>query len=297
MMKGLRFLFVLAVVSSLPYGAARLYFHLTEGFSLFGIASTLTYHPQWEVPPLTPEELENVKAALNQPYHYLGRGCQSYALESADGKYVLKFYKHKHLQKSPPWARLFPLRFFLADYLAKRQVRKEEQIDALFQSAVFAFTHMKDLCLLSFVHLNRTKDELPTLKIYDKLHFPHTVALDEHEFILQRKVLQIRPYLEALMERQEEEKAKESLSKAILFLVERSKRGIRDGDRAFDNNFGFFEGQPVSLDVGHMLPDPAIKERDVYIADIKYRTSYIRKWLGSAYPSLAAHLDHELATL
>lgn len=65
-----RFVFFSLVLLS-AYGINRLYFHLTEGFTLSNItfysAFPTAFQPQWEVRPLLSDEQIELKKAINQP--------------------------------------------------------------------------------------------------------------------------------------------------------------------------------------------------------------------------------------
>jgi len=59
--------------------------HATDGFTIASLSSEHSL----DYPTLGSEEA--ARAILNQPFHYLGSGGQSFVFTSADGKYVLKF--------------------------------------------------------------------------------------------------------------------------------------------------------------------------------------------------------------
>jgi hypothetical protein len=98
-MKKQIFIFLVAVAAI--YGLGRLYYRLTDGFTIGNITATFAYHPEWETTPLNVDEENFLEEALNQPYTYLAKGCQAYVFQSQDGKYVVKFFKYQRFRLKP----------------------------------------------------------------------------------------------------------------------------------------------------------------------------------------------------
>ncbi|MES2122752.1 MAG: hypothetical protein V4492_08265, partial [Chlamydiota bacterium] len=69
---GLIFFVLLAVY------AKKFCYRQTEGFALTKILSDLSPRKEWAVDPLKPDENEAVLRLLDQPYHYLAKGAQSF---------------------------------------------------------------------------------------------------------------------------------------------------------------------------------------------------------------------------
>src|SRR5205085_10468413 len=79
------------------FGLSRLYYRLTDDFRIANITYDLPFTPPWKVPHLTLDEYKNLEKILSQTFSYIGKGAQCYAFKSEDGKFVLKFFKFKHL--------------------------------------------------------------------------------------------------------------------------------------------------------------------------------------------------------
>lgn len=95
--------------------AARLYLYLTDDFRLSNITYEMPYQKEWQSPPLTALEEEKLANILAQEFSYLGKGSQCYVFSSKDGRYVLKFFKFKHVR--PHWIDQFlPSIDFLDSY-------------------------------------------------------------------------------------------------------------------------------------------------------------------------------------
>lgn len=98
----------IGIVAVLLFGMGRLYFRLTDDFRLGNITYDMPHHDEWDIPKLSDEERQRLDSILSQKFTYIGKGAQSYAFGSDDGKYVLKFFKFKHL--TPHWfVEMFPL--------------------------------------------------------------------------------------------------------------------------------------------------------------------------------------------
>src|SRR5581483_5199999 len=69
-------------------GVDRFCYTQTKGFRPDKITDTLPNVDTWET-PLS----EEAQAVLDQPFRLLGCGAECYAFLSADGEYVLKFFK------------------------------------------------------------------------------------------------------------------------------------------------------------------------------------------------------------
>lgn len=150
-----RFLILALIVVSL-YGLGRLYYQLTAGFTLSNISSDFPFQPQWEVRPLMASEEAEFFKALNQPYSYLGKGCQSYVFASEDGKYVIKFFKYQRY-RIQSWLAYFPPLPAIKKYRQEKVEKKWNKLDGFVKSWKVAFENGKKKrgCFL-FISIKRT---------------------------------------------------------------------------------------------------------------------------------------------
>ena len=93
------FLRIILVVVAV-FLAALIYYPVTDDFRMGNLVHDMPAHPEWESPPLSPADKQELTRILDQEFSYMGKGAQSYVFGSADGKYVLKFFKFKHLKPS-----------------------------------------------------------------------------------------------------------------------------------------------------------------------------------------------------
>lgn len=207
-------------------------------FSLSRISSDLSYHPEWEVQSPT----HNIDHIFSQEFHYLASGSQSYAFESADGKYVIKFFKMRHLTPH------------LSDHLRPGAIeRRQRNLEQIFTAHKLCYDHMREETGLIFLHLNPTHHLHRTLTISDRLHRRHRVDLDRYAFLVQEKAELIFTRMEKLRSKGDIQgifQAKE----AICSLVKsRIAKGFADQDKAVSHNYGFVGDRPVQVDIGRLF--------------------------------------------
>jgi hypothetical protein len=246
----LRLLFFTALV-------AMAYFPLTyywaDRFCISNIYSSI---------PLSydePTPSSEVLAALTQPYHYLASGSQTYAFESQDRHYVLKFFKHQRYRISS-WLTALPLPHHLqAIYVAKQQ-KKEEKLQAHVQSCILAIEELPDETALLCLHLNKERLFNKKITLYDKLHRKVVISLDEYDFQLQRKTATVPATKEGF--------------EAILTLLEKVfEKGIAQTDCALSKNVGYLNKQAIFIDTGSFSKDSRLKNTAYRLAQIEKATS------------------------
>lgn len=276
------------------YAGGRLYYRLTGGFTEGNISyQNLIQNPNWNISTLSQENKKEIQSLLSLEYHYLGKGCQSYVFESADGKYVLKFVKYQRFRPQP-W--LYYLTFLpgMENYLNKKIQKKSEKLDLLFSSWKLAYEHLKPETGIVYVQLNKSDTIHVPIKIFDKLGISHTLDSDKYEFMLQQKAQMLCPTLNHYMNENQPEKAKELISKLITMSLSEFQRGYADNDHALMQNTGVLNGQPVHIDVGQFIYNNVVKNREVYNQELFNKTWKFRKWLEKHHPELADYLVHLL---
>lgn len=288
----LRLFICVALIASL-YGLGRLYYGLTGGFTESNIRSDFSYQPQWEVRPLLAEEEGEFKKALNQPYFYLGKGCQSYVFASEDGQYVIKFFKYQRYRLQN-WLAWFPPLPSIVKYRQEKAEKKWKKLDGFVQSWKVAFENLKDETGLVFVHLNKTTDLEHQLTIYDKIGQKHLIDLDQMEFCIQRKASLLCPTLLNLKEEGNLAKAKEIIHQLLTLVLSEYARGLADNDHALMQNTGVAQGKPLHIDVGQFVINEAVKQPAVYHQELFTKTYKFKIWLREHYPELGLYLEDEL---
>lgn len=246
----------------------------TDGFSPDLIAGPLTAQP---ATPATQE----IDAILSQPFYYLTKGRQSFVFESADGKYVLKFFNQKYLRD--PW-----YAFFMQGEKNKRALRRYYYEN----SYEIAYREFGEEIL--YLHLGPSSRALPPISITDKAAREHTLDLNLLPFVLQRKGIPFYAGLDAVYAKE----GMEGLCREIDAFVEaislRIAKNIADGDRDVENNWGYVEGHIFHLDPGRLYFDPQLAEPARQRSEWDESTRAFRRWLTRHYPAAADYFDKKV---
>ncbi len=262
----------------------RFCYQKTDGFALYKIQSLLAYHPEWEV------ESSPAGNILDQRYHYLAKGAQSYVFASEDGKYVIKFFRIYHL--TPPlWLTALSLPIYLQPYKVRKMIEKGQELSKDFESYAIAYKEMKEETGLLYLHLNKTDHLGKQLTIVDKIGIAHVIDLDKTEFLVQKRAALVFPSIDRFMLNEGIDAAKEAVSNLVGLLVCRYEKGLYDKDPDLNTNFGFIGTTPIQIDIGRFRrqqdhPNP----RD----EICRITDNFRQWLDQKYPPLSEHLKQEI---
>lgn len=188
------------------------------------------------------------RSILGQRFTYLDKGGQCYVFASEDGNYVLKFF------------------------------RKSKTLEKTYQSVKIAEELLSEETGLLYAHLNPA--ELPPLQIVDKLHIAHTIDPNKHSWILQRKAKAVRPYLAHLMDQGKVVEAKRALSELLALSEKIGAKGISDADANLVKNFGFYNDQPIEIDVGRF------DHRKTESKKLEQSKEDLFNWLNAHYPAL-----------
>lgn len=232
------------------------------GFSVAKISSNLDYHPAWAIQEPSLQELEPI---FSQPYSYLKSGTQSYAFISQDRRYVLKFFRFKHL-KTHVWDKIWP----------EKVKRRQKNLKQLFGAYKLAYDVMKEDAGLIYIHLNKTSHLQKTIQVRDKHQQVFWIDLDRTEFCVQEKAELIFDRFKTLLKNKDKTALDMAVQEMKNLITRRSQKGISDEDHAVTNNFGFVGDRPIQIDIGriHRALQPNDEER------ISKR---IDQWLADAY--------------
>jgi hypothetical protein len=284
---------IIGIMILICYGIGRLYYHVTAGFTIGNITSDFAYQPQWEVRPLASDEHVVLEEALRQPYHYLGKGCQSYVFSSEDNKYVVKFFKYQRYRLLS-WLTYFPPLPAIVKYREQKMGKKWSKLDGFVQSWKLAFENLKEETGLVFVHLNKTDHLNKQLTIYDKIGMKHIVNLDQMEFCIQKKAKMLCDVLMECQRNGDFPRAQQIVQNLLGMVLSEYARGIADNDHALMQNTGVSEGKPVHIDVGQFVFNDEVKNQEVFHQELITKTYKFKLWLRKQYPELADDLESQL---
>jgi len=271
------------------YGLGRLYYRVTGGFTLGNIAYELPQDLRREIEPLKQSEKENLNRILSQPFHYLGKGCQSYVFKSDDGRYVLKFFKYQRLRPQA-WLDWFAVIPWVDTYRLGKIEKKKQKLQGVFTSWKIAYEELQPETGVVYIHLNKEPVLGKPFLLHDKMGFKHTLNLDQYEFLLQRKADMLCPILQKMVASGDMQGSKELLDRLLTMIQSEYTRGFADNDHALMQNTGVLDGQPVHIDVGQFVKNSKVNNPLVYNQEIFNKTWKFRKWLEKESPELADHL-------
>lgn len=283
-MKFLKKVFFAFIVFSIAWLGILAFNRITDGFSIHQMTSSLPIIPQFDISPPSSAEKAHLQDIVSQPYRYLGKGCQFYVFESADGKYVIKFLKHKHLRPFI-WLRKLPLRGGLKNSAELKIAKRQARVETLFSSCKLAYDALAQETGLLFIHLNRVPCLEKTITLIDKLGFKHSIQVDKHEFILQKKGI---PLEQVFAKAHSTEEVREKIGQLVELIQKRCEKGVGDRDPAFAQNVAFCpeENQPIFIDIGQLyLHSMSVEEEQ---AEVSQRLKSLHIWMNRHFPELAS---------
>lgn len=272
------------------FGAGRLYYYLTDDFHVGNIQHDFSNVPTKKIPTLTQDEYEILYKVLDGKFYYLGKGAQCYAFQSEDGKYVIKFFKFKHLRprifiKFLP--NVFPFKTFKENHLARRKKRLINACDGY----DLAFNESREETQLLYLHLAQTDFLKRHIKIIDKLGIMRSVNADDIIFLIQKKGITLEQRLRNLLDQDQIIETKQAIEMIIDMYVNKYKKGIIDHDHGVMLNTGFIETTPFYIDPCKFFKKENIKNPLIYTKDLELVTNKIRQWIKVSYPTYEADID------
>jgi hypothetical protein len=251
----------------------RFCYYQTAGFAVNKISSTHILDEEGEEFPLSDEEQNKLAEILGQKFRFLGSGGSFYAFVSEDDHYVVKFFKHHHLNRDP--------------------VKKRR----LIRSVKAAFASFKEETGLLFIRLHKTPYFPSSLTIIDKMGIEHKIDLNKTEFLVQKKADMITQKIVRLAAQSELASARQLLSHLAQFCKEMTQKlnekGYFDHDPNFLTNYGVIGDQIIKIDVGpfYSLDDPKAKSQ---LDKLKMQLNCFNKFLHKNYPELAPSFEGEV---
>jgi len=266
--KPLKLLIFLVLLLIVFVGAFKIYYEYKADFRLSNI--------QYEETSFKPKVLENgnianldqIKSILNQPFHFLGKGNQSYAFESTDSKYVLKFFKFGHLKKSIVW-NFLPTLPFLTSYLNEKNKSQEKRFFKVFEGYKIAYMDDPENTAMIYIHLNKTDNLNQSVLLTDKFGLIHTIDLDSVVFVIQEKVNPTKDVLTDLLQKGDVNAAKLRIGELFSLYFSQYDKGIYDRDHNLIYNTGFKDHVAIRLDVGKLRKDSQVKSYEFQKHDIE----------------------------
>lgn len=275
----------------------RLYYRLTDDFRISHMTHQIPLDPEWGT-EITLTDRHLMRKMFQKPFYYIGKGAQSYAFESEDGEYVLKFFKFKHLK--PNWTtELLPDIGPLAGYKQKRSLRKKRLINSVFSGYKLAYDRHREETGVIFLHLNSTEDLQQSVTLFDKVGRKYELDLDPIVFVVQEYAVTSRNELAEALDGGDLGVAKHRIRQLIDLYLSEYQKGIYDRDHGVLHNTGFVGEKPIHLDVGKLTDEPKMRGQHYWQPDLEIVVRKFHLWLKDYYPQyydeLMTTIEEELS--
>lgn len=181
---------------------------------------------------------EHLSRIVQKPFSYLGKGSQAIAFESADGRYVLKFFLMEHFHtkvriRSP--FRKLPAPRIRWDVLERYTI---------------AFQELKEETGLVAIHLSANTTDLPSCTLKDPKGHLHVIDLNRFSFLVQKKGSCITDQFHQLSLEQQRHVAS-SLEALTTSLARKGFYNLRASFK--DENFALLDDKALIIDVGNFI--------------------------------------------
>lgn len=271
---------------------SRVYYVATDDFRMGNITHEIPYNAGWDIPALTSEQKEEIEKILGQTFTYIGKGSQSYVFVSADQKYVIKFFKFKHLKYS--WfAKFFPSIPPFAKWQNNEIARKNRKLQHLFEGYHLAWQLNREESGLIYIKLNPSH-ETKQIALIDKIGLSRTIDLGEVIYVIQKKGQTLRSTLKTLLDEGNVALAKKRIDQISELYFAEYKKGIYDRDHGVMHNTGFVGETPIRLDIGKLAEEPKTHERAFVKSDFEKVSKQIMNWINHHYPQHSKELSEVL---
>ncbi len=225
------------------------------------------------------QEVSQIMPVLDQPFTYLGLGKQMTAYESADHKYVLKFFN----PRVPVEARTFQsfkklMTLCSMKWFSRAYFKRSERLRELFERYAMAFREIREETGLVYVHLSPKSAVDQFVEICDEDGKSYRINLKDSPFVLQKKAELAGARLYRLRSEGNEQGFNEAIRQLEELFAIRASKGITDRIQTLHNNYGFLEGRAIQIDVGRISfnekvqADPA-EEVDRILAYIRQNST------------------------
>jgi hypothetical protein len=231
---------------------------------------------------------DSVDKALAQSYRFLGMGEQSSAFVSDDGNYVIKFFKNRLFSVASP---RFSIPFYSEWDRRKKTQKKALRRDHIYSTYRHCCDRLSQETGIFYVHFNTTDTLQKTLRLSENASCENAfiVNLDECDFVLQRRAIGLKEYLNSLLEQGRISEAVNAIDRLMQMPYALYKNGMRDRDIVFINNYGFIEDKPVLFDVGRLFPAHGELGRKKMEKKAALFMSSIYSWIKANYPELTLY--------
>lgn len=289
-----RLFFIISVITVVIF-VAKGWQLITDGFRKDKIAQDAIYDPKWDV-LYRPQEEKKILSLLDQPFYYLGKGCQVYVFGSSDQKYVIKFIRY-HKYRLPFWMHYITFCSKGADYKAYRMDHRKRGYFNSLRSYKIAYDLLSRETKTLYIHLNPTDHLKKKLQIIDRLGRKDIVDLDHSGFLVQEKVQSLEPYLLQLKNAQNMQETKKVIDSFLMLVDSLYRKGMTNKDYNCLKNSGYLNGQVVGMDIGSFYPQEGLENPQEFEQELRNFVKHFRKWGIKKYPEILPIFDAKVDQL
>ena len=191
------------------------FFSSTSSFSVDEIYPGRDFSSQ-KVKTDSKEDIENACFIANQSFRLFKEDIDAYLFLSEDGKYVLKFFKMRKLTPKY-WLNYIPIPWLDKKRLSKVVDRERARNESL-GNLKAVFEKFRYQTGLVFLHLFKTDYLKTRVTLIDQNGKRKRVSLDEVPFILRRRAIPIKEFIETSIAKGEQREVISSLCSILNFV-------------------------------------------------------------------------------
>ena len=286
-------LIALTLIPFLLFGLAYGLRRKDKGFSVHKISCPLNYEQDWDVDPLRLENKQTVRQILSQKFKYLEEGTQAYVFESQDKKYVLKFFKMRHLLPNL-WLNYLPLPESLEDYRFRKVDQRILRRYETFTSYRLAFEELQKESGLLYVHLNPTREFRKKVLLIDDKDKEHKIDLDRIPFVIQKRAELFYVRLIKIKERGDHAEMRDAVRSLLQLVAERCKKGFADKNKTIVGNYGFLGETVIQIDIGEVVFDELLKDPSNVQREVLRIAKRLEYWIMHHAPEFTQDVQDEV---
>lgn len=242
----------------------------SHGFCLHVVEAPIPALPDPNPSLAFPKEL------FEKPFHYLGKGAQSFVFESADKTAVLKFYRFSSYLRRFPWVH-HP--FSIKNHKEYGLRRLELTFHSFFLAAE-PLTHETGII---YAHLQPTSTLHQKVHLIDRAGTHYHLPLDSIAFVVQKKGVSFLPRFKEELALGHHDTCKQMLDGLIDVIRRRCQHNITDLDNMDNDNYGWLDGRAIHLDIGRFQEKESLNTREEILRVTHPLTSYLQSEAPELY--------------
>jgi hypothetical protein len=248
----------------------------THPFIAHRIQIQIPPRAEWDL-SLTNDQKKEIEQILAQPFYYLGKGLQTFAFESEDGRYVIKFFRFD--DSKMPYGQWF-LRWVKESFglATKPYMTPLNRTIKTFRSCLLSYHRAKEETGLVWIQLNPKEGFWPKVQVRDRIHRWHRVDLKNTPFIVQKRAERLLPTL-LKAAKENPDRFRRLIQSYVDLHYDLDTRGLYNLDLKMASNFGFIGDRAMQIDFGNFVESSEHKN-----SQIQHFMSRFRGWLGKRVP-------------